>query len=880
MRLHRALVPAIASVMMLLLTQAPRAQLYQCIEGIDYTVFNQDTARIVSFQGLPGDTVEMAVYFKADSVVLAMTMNLRYPGSLLRPVVFPDSTIDTTINNLVLPPDTTIDTVVVEFLDIRETGRAFFPIVLQDSLGFDYNSNKDLFRSTSIKVRDSSILKIQWLAKIPSISNPLDSLPGGAGEIVRVKFIVESTTFPEGTALSVTLDHVPVLDTTIFPPVQVGCALTATAQNWVVTFDTTTEVLSLLQVPVLAQGFFKLDSATGLPECTGDGDCPPQTGYTVQCVSNTCIYTLIDTTSCSVDSDCPAISGFTVACDGSGNCVYTPITGSHAPVVNPISPSAVTVTQGELVTFTVTATDDSATHTITLNGNMPTGATLSSAPGNSPVTGVFTWTPGLTQAGTFVVSFTATDNTGKTSPSVSVTITVEELSIDQLFSTSSVDMAPVGGIPGFNPVLFPIDLLSRQDSVYGIQFDMLYPHRQIEIDSIITTDRTPTFVVDWLAMNDSLIRVVTLGLDNEAIVAGTTSAVLQIALHVDTSAAPGTYPVILFNGRESIDPNPAIGSLELLTFSGVIEVDQVGDVNLDKFIDVADMVNIVAYIIGNFGLPPRNFATADVTVDDIVNVVDLVGISNLIFGLPLGPSPVAPGPATLASLTLDEAEIEIGGYGSVSLAGEFPEDVAGVEFHLDYNPSSISLMAPELTDASRKFRLHYKDDHKGEMRVVIYSSSPWNSETLIPEGVSDILSIPMLASENAKASDITISNIALSNAQADKIETEIVDPEPVQPETFYLAQNYPNPFNPSTQIDFSINVDTDGAKLRDVTLDIFNILGQRVITLVDEAMTPGEYSVTWAGNDNHGKKVATGVYFYRLRIGESEQATKKMLLLK
>ncbi len=88
------------------------------------------------------------------------------------------------------------------------------------------------------------------------------------------------------------------------------------------------------------------------------------------------------------------------------------------------------------------------------------------------------------------------------------------------------------------------------------------------------------------------------------------------------------------------------------------------------------------------------------------------------------------------------------------------------------------------------------------------------------------------------------------------------------PGTFALSQNYPNPFNPSTTFQFSIS------KSSHVVLDVFNVLGQSVATLVDEAMTPGTYRV-----DFNASHLSSGVYLYRLKAGEYAQ-TMKMVLMK
>lgn len=93
------------------------------------------------------------------------------------------------------------------------------------------------------------------------------------------------------------------------------------------------------------------------------------------------------------------------------------------------------------------------------------------------------------------------------------------------------------------------------------------------------------------------------------------------------------------------------------------------------------------------------------------------------------------------------------------------------------------------------------------------------------------------------------------------------------PHDYSLDQNYPNPFNASTVIRF--NTKHDG----NVRLDVFNILGQRVKTLVDEFRHFGPQAADWDGTDNNGLTVPTGLYFYRLTTSDYSEV-KKMLLLK
>ena len=103
--------------------------------------------------------------------------------------------------------------------------------------------------------------------------------------------------------------------------------------------------------------------------------------------------------------------------------------------------------------------------------------------------------------------------------------------------------------------------------------------------------------------------------------------------------------------------------------------------------------------------------------------------------------------------------------------------------------------------------------------------------------------------------------------------------EPI-PFIFELGQNYPNPFNPFTTVPFRAGSKELVARSPiHTTLTIYNILGQKVRTLVDEDKLPGNYNVIWDGRDQMGNQVSSGIYFYQLKAGNYKE-TKKMSLLK
>jgi hypothetical protein len=110
--------------------------------------------------------------------------------------------------------------------------------------------------------------------------------------------------------------------------------------------------------------------------------------------------------------------------------------------------------------------------------------------------------------------------------------------------------------------------------------------------------------------------------------------------------------------------------------------------------------------------------------------------------------------------------------------------------------------------------------------------------------------------------------------------TFVKDDNRNMPEEFELSQNYPNPLNPITTIPYTVS----GSQFIvhgpvHTSMKIYNILGQLVRTLVDEGKTPGKYEINWDGNDDSGKEVGSGIYFYQLRTRDYTD-TKKMVLLR
>ncbi|MDI3504603.1 MAG: hypothetical protein PWP64_1539 [Candidatus Cloacimonadota bacterium] len=186
--------------------------------------------------------------------------------------------------------------------------------------------------------------------------------------------------------------------------------------------------------------------------------------------------------------------------------------------------------------------------------------------------------------------------------------------------------------------------------------------------------------------------------------------------------------------------------------------------------------------------------------------------------------------------------------------------------------------------AGIEFRTEY-----GNKSVHIIGLFPeeYNNHRLDARGIHDLILAPLNVSEakiiakgreiNPQANDDEAFKDGLCQVQVDfkgflRVQLTKTGEIP-PPAATQLFQNYPNPFNPVTSIKYDL------AENSRVRMDIYNVKGQLVKTLLNQDMLAGTHSVIWDGNDDKGRAVSSGVYFYRMTM-PNKVLTNKMLLLK
>jgi len=201
------------------------------------------------------------------------------------------------------------------------------------------------------------------------------------------------------------------------------------------------------------------------------------------------------------------------------------------------------------------------------------------------------------------------------------------------------------------------------------------------------------------------------------------------------------------------------------------------------------------------------------------------------------------------------------------------EDVLGCAFLVDYDASQLSFVGLVGGEAYDFYRSHVVDEASGSVRVGCIPDLELK-EVFAP-GEHRVAELEFKVKGYAVGVEFGLDEVEVVGTSFAPLPVEWVAKPGVSnlPSEFALSQNYPNPFNPTTLIKYDLPVDCQ------VRLDVYNILGQKVVTLVDGPQAPGYWRVRWNGRDGYGREMASGIYFYRLKAGRYA-ASRKLLLLK
>lgn len=305
---------------------------------------------------------------------------------------------------------------------------------------------------------------------------------------------------------------------------------------------------------------------------------------------------------------------------------------------------------------------------------------------------------------------------------------------------------------------------------------------------------------------------------------------------------------------------------------------QRGDINKDDRVDILDLLAIVDHITGKKPLTGDAFIAADVAPwpngDGVVNVIDLAQLQNIILNnkypdgnplLQIASHPVLGSLSKTAALnvifhvTTDEIGVEIK---NTSPFRGLQAKIFGVQ-------SAVTSSTADLNGAASRLA--------GDTLTILVKQTDG-----LPAGDHVVARIPIVCrTVDIKVGSLLVADVnlqpasynqSIENTKAPDITDVENEPQDL-PKEFHLSQNYPNPFNPETRINFAVPTSSH------VHIAVYNLLGQEVITLVNNELRAGRYHVIFSGKDSKGQSLASGTYIYRMTAGKFIE-NRKMLFVK
>ncbi|RJQ64787.1 MAG: T9SS C-terminal target domain-containing protein [Stygiobacter sp.] len=490
---------------------------------------------------------------------------------------------------------------------------------------------------------------------------------------------------------------------------------------------------------------------------------------------------------------------------------------SLKPVFTATAPAAVVVAENATYTFAFAAQDQDASPATMVYSLQGT------VPANASInasTGAFTFAPDFTQGSVTPYAFTVraaknNDATSYVEYSFNVTVT-------------NVNRAPVFTTAG---------QVATASGKYGAAYNFTYAATDADGEAITYTVAIAPVPTGAASISNAL---------------GSIGIFTFTPVFADKAAGPFVI---------TVTATDASGGATVTTtnFTVLAGYDR-GDANTNSVVDVNDAIKILEHVVG-LGTPltaeqmiyaDANTATGDGMVGALDASFVLKYIANGNSWTGVSKVVATAGSVEFSRLSSDNGVVSLpfaisGTKGVTSIYAEADLNNANIEV------GKVNLRLPEGW-------LSATTTENGKVRIAAAGT------TAINDGIFATVEVTLKDKEAAVS--------ILGNAKLnDEISSSLTAKVREIPTEFALSQNYPNPFNPTTTIKFSVAQDAK------VNLVVYDMLGQRVRTLVDGIQEAGFYTVRWDGSNDFGSKVASGIYIYRLQAG-SFVSTMKMNLMK
>ncbi|MCG2714926.1 MAG: T9SS type A sorting domain-containing protein, partial [Candidatus Marinimicrobia bacterium] len=584
-------------------------------------------------------------------------------------------------------------------------------------------------------------------------------------------------------------------------------------------------------------------------------------------------------------------------------CLFSYSQSDKTPTFT-VAPATVSVDEVQTlkVEYKATDADINQTPTISVVGTLPSFASFATVGvGDSAVV---TLAPTYTDAGTYTIKLRATD--GTTSDTASTVITVNNVNQPPAFTTVPADVtmdeltaytftylaADGDGETVYYAVVDSpaTDVAITSAGVVTFTIGAGLPAGQVDTLVVSITDKVDTpnvFVNDTLLITvvKQVAPVYTAVLVDQTVNTGDTVAFTYTATDANTpigdvltfaivdapegasiAAATGVFEWVVANDQVG-DLIPVVVSVTDKTDKAVNDTAYVnvksavlGDASLNGAVSAYDASLVLQHVAGLITMTGDSLTLADATQNGTVSALD----ASYILQKVAGDTTLFKGGLAKALFSTGEISWEVKSTVNqevltVPMLLTSAKNVYSVEYTAEVDPFAVEI-ANVAANLPKDWQM-VKNIKNGVLTVAMAGITPLTD--------AQIASIELRILSQDAAVMMTGSATVNENAGKSLKKLEIRQ----IPAEFKLSRNYPNPFNPNTNISFQL---PENSK---VTIAVYDILGNRVRTLVNENKTAGYYTVQWNGLNDNGMSLSSGTYFYQIQAGQYN-STKKMLLIK
>ncbi len=393
-----------------------------------------------------------------------------------------------------------------------------------------------------------------------------------------------------------------------------------------------------------------------------------------------------------------------------------------------------------------------------------------------------------------------------------------------------------------------IKLENPDNNISGMMFKLTFDATKLQVTDIVpgkdAAGVAPVSMINIDSVNTSgVLQFDAIDISGDPVLVGTgVKTVLVIEFKVDSSVVTGDSTALALSDVSLSDPDG--NDIELATADGTVRIT--GSIEVDLNGDGSINLGDIWFYFNR---------------DELVVFESLADLISTLLAQPLPTSMLAAVQDAVAT-----SSRAVDGAALINLKTNF--EIVAARFTFSYDTMQ-ELSGVYLSQSMAGKVMIKKVVTNGRLYVDIVSL-----DGFIPAEVGELFSVAFRDVDHETAG-LTLDKVEVADRDGNVYIEAAKAGRIALPKAFALSQNSPNPFNPSTTIKYQVP-EGNAAKVQIV---VFNVRGQKVITLVDELKESGDFTVNWNGTNASGQRVSSGVYFYRMSAGDFS-AVRKMVIVK